>query len=113
MHKQHKVSAGFTIVELLIVIVVIAILATISIVAYRGIQDRARASEVSAGLTQAKKKLELYKVDNGTYPTTGNLSAADVKDTDVSYQYTSDGTTYCLTGTVGTRRAAEHEEGDV
>lgn len=102
MHKQHKVSAGFTIVELLIVIVVIAILATISIVAYRGIQDRARASEASAGLTQARKKLELYKVDNGTYPTTGNLAAADVKDGDVSYQYTSDGTTYCLTGTVGT-----------
>lgn len=95
-------QAGFTIVELLIVIVVIAILATISIVAYRGIQDRARASEANAALTQAKKKLELYKVDNAAYPTTGNLASADVKDTDVSYQYTSDGTSYCLTGTVGT-----------
>lgn len=93
---------GFTIVELLIVIVVIAILATISIVAYRGIQERARATEVSAGLTQSRNKLELYKVDNGTYPTTGNLASADVKDTDVSYQDTSDGSTYCLTGTVGT-----------
>lgn len=102
MHKRHTPGHGFTIIELLIVIVVVAILATISIVAYRGIQDRARASEVAAGLIQAKKKLELYKVDNGSYPTTGNLSAADVKDSDVAYQYTSEGSTYCITGTVGT-----------
>ena len=89
---------GFTLVELLIVI---AILVTISIVAYRGIQERARATEVTSGLTQAKMKLELYKVDNGAYPTTGNLATADIKDGDVSYQYTSDGSAYCLTGTVG------------
>lgn len=99
---MRKTTTGFTIVELLIVIIVIAILATISIVAYRGIQERARASEASAGLAQAKKKLELYKVDNTTYPTTGNLASAGITDTDVSYQYTSDGTTYCITGTVGT-----------
>ena len=99
---MHKKLSGFTIVELLIVIVVIAILATISIVAYRGIQERTRAAEVSAGLNQAKKKLELYKVDNGNYPTTGNLADAGVIDKDVSYQYTSDGTNYCLTGTAGT-----------
>lgn len=90
---------GFTIVELLIVIVVIAILAAITIVAYNGIQQRARASEASAALSQAKKKLELYKVDNSSYPTTGNLSAAGVSDGDVSFQYTSDGNTYCITGT--------------
>jgi prepilin-type N-terminal cleavage/methylation domain-containing protein len=99
----NKISRnGFTIVELLIVTVVIAILATISIVAYRGIQDRARAAEVSAGLTQARKKLELFKVDAGNYPTTGNLANAGVTNGDVSYQYTSDGSAYCLTGTVGT-----------
>jgi prepilin-type N-terminal cleavage/methylation domain-containing protein len=92
---------GFTIVELLIVIVVIAILATVSIVAYNGIQARGRASEASYGLTQAKKKLELYKVDNGSYPTTGNLASAGVSDSDVSYQYSSNGTTYCITGTAG------------
>jgi prepilin-type N-terminal cleavage/methylation domain-containing protein len=95
-------TRGFTIVELLIVIVVIAILATISIVAYNGIQARGRASEASYGLAQAKKKLELYKVDNGAYPTTGNLASAGVTDGDVSYQYTSSGTTYCITGTAGT-----------
>jgi len=95
--------SGFTIVELLIVIVVIAILATISIVAYNGIQQRARASEASTALTQAKKKLELYRVDNSTYPTTSNLAAAGITNGDVSYQYTSNntGASFCLTATVG------------
>lgn len=97
-----NIRSGFTIVELLIVIVVIAILATISIVAYRGIQERARASQATSALTQAKKKLELYKVDNSSYPTTGNLASAGVTDGATTYQYTSDGTTYCLTATAGT-----------
>ena len=41
-----KISNRFTIVELLIVIVVIAVLATISVVAYTGVQDRAQQSKI-------------------------------------------------------------------
>ena len=59
---------GFTLVELLIVIVVIAILAAISIVAYTGIQNRAREAAVSSKESQAKKKLEMYKVEHEAYP---------------------------------------------
>jgi len=94
---------AFTIVELLIVIVIIGILATITIVAFNGIQERARASAVSAGLNQASKKLELYTVDNGGYPTT--LADAGMNDGNgVAYQYTAaaaPSTTYCITGTQG------------
>jgi prepilin-type N-terminal cleavage/methylation domain-containing protein len=100
--NTYRKHSGFTIVELLIVIVVIGILAAITIVAYNGIQQRAAASSASVALAQASKKLELYKVDNGTYPTTGNLSAAGITDGDVTFQYTSDGTTFCVTGTKGT-----------
>jgi len=95
---------GFTIVELLIVIVVIAILAAITIVAFNGVQNRARSSSASSALAQAKKKLEVYKVDYNSYPGNGSLSAAGISDADVSYQYNSisNNTSYCLTGTIGT-----------
>lgn len=62
---------GFTIVELLIVIVVIGILAVIAIVAYNGVQQRARDSMRTSDVTAVEKALELYKVDNGSYPSVG------------------------------------------
>ena len=68
--KNIKRNSGFTIVELLIVIVVIAILATISIVAYNGIQNRAKSSAGQATANSIVKKLEAYNAINSAYPTT-------------------------------------------
>jgi prepilin-type N-terminal cleavage/methylation domain-containing protein len=65
---------GFTLVELLIVIVVIAILASISIVAYNGIQNRAKNVATQSDLRQIEGFLELYNTENGSYPSTGGLS---------------------------------------
>jgi prepilin-type N-terminal cleavage/methylation domain-containing protein len=98
---DRKVSrfSGFTIVELLIVVVIIGILAAITIVAYNGIQKRAQAAAVSASLNQVSKKVQLYYVDNNTYPST--LAAAGVSDSSVTYQYTGASTSYCITGTQG------------
>ena len=59
---------GFTIVELLIVIVVIAILAAISIVAYNSIQERARFSKMRADFSTLQKVVEFYQIQNGSYP---------------------------------------------
>lgn len=61
-------QTGFTIVELLIVIVVIAILAAITIVAFNGVQTRARDSERIQKINNIAKAIELYKIDNGRYP---------------------------------------------
>ncbi len=55
-------QAGFTIVELLIVIVVIAILASISVVAYNGIQDRSRAAKANSDLATLRKAIELARI---------------------------------------------------
>jgi len=65
MSNQARRRAGFTIVELLIVVVVIAILAAISIVAYTNIQQRARDSVRKADVATIEKALKLYAVDNG------------------------------------------------
>ncbi|MCD8561685.1 prepilin-type N-terminal cleavage/methylation domain-containing protein [Candidatus Saccharibacteria bacterium] len=61
----QKVQPGFTIVELLIVIVVIAILATVTIIGYNGVSQQARASAVQSDLAQAVRKIELAKVESG------------------------------------------------
>lgn len=63
-----KKQTGFTIVELLIVIVVIGILAAITIVAYNGVQGRANDTAIQSDLQNISKKLELYKADFGVYP---------------------------------------------
>jgi prepilin-type N-terminal cleavage/methylation domain-containing protein len=59
---------GFTIVELLIVIVVIAILAAIVIVAYNGVQAKARDNRRYVDMQSIQKALEVYKTLNGNYP---------------------------------------------
>ncbi|MFZ2836289.1 Type II secretion system protein G precursor [compost metagenome] len=60
---------GFTIVELLIVIVIIGILAAITIVAYNGVQQRAANSQTTQAMAGWVKALSLYKADNGRWPT--------------------------------------------
>lgn len=62
---MHKKAYGFTIVELLIVIVVIAILAAISVVAYTGIQNRANDSRRANDLANIEKALRAYETIYG------------------------------------------------
>lgn len=66
---MRKNTSGFTLVELLIVIVIIAILAAITIVAYNGVQQRAVNSQVLAAVSTYKKGLILYYGDNSAWPT--------------------------------------------
>lgn len=100
---QPGPTRGFTIVELLIVIIVIAVLAAVSIIAYNGVQRRARASAAQYALAQASKKVSLYQVENGAYPS--DLATVGVRSGDVSYQYSVDNTAtppiYCITATSG------------
>ncbi|OYX43365.1 hypothetical protein B7Y94_01485 [Candidatus Saccharibacteria bacterium 32-49-12] len=60
--------SGFTIVELLIVIVVIGILAAISIVAYNGVREKAELAELKQNLSSLNKAVLMYHAENGSYP---------------------------------------------
>src|SRR3982751_6956611 len=67
-------SSGFTIVELLIVIVVIGILAALVIVTYNGIQQKARDTERKTDVNAIHGQVEAYYAQNGKYPTLANLN---------------------------------------
>lgn len=102
--KQKTTQRGFTIVELLIVVVVIAILAAITIVAFNGIQERARQSAAQAEAKQATTKIQSFAVENADQPP-ASLSQVGLTDSQrAQYQYRVTSTTnppsFCLTTTV-------------
>jgi prepilin-type N-terminal cleavage/methylation domain-containing protein len=66
--KIKKSSKGFTIVELLIVIVVIGILAALVLNSFRGVQERARDTKRRTDVNAQAGQLEVYYTDNGGYP---------------------------------------------
>jgi len=73
--KQKHLSSAFTIVELLVVIVVIAILAAITIVAYSGVTSQATVSSLKSDLDNAAKILKMDHITNAAFPAT--LAAAN------------------------------------
>lgn len=95
-------QSGFTIVELLIVIVVIGILAAITIVAFNGIRQQAVVSSLKTDLAGYGKKIEIIKsnMNNSTYPS--DLSGVDIVERNgVVRDYRSTGSSYCLSLTQG------------
>ena len=68
-----KQKNGFTIVELLIVIVVIGILAAITIVSFNGVQTKAKSSAVQSLVGSLSKKANIYRASTGQFPTADEL----------------------------------------
>lgn len=73
LKKQNK---GFTIVELLIVIVVIGILALLVITTYAGIQQKARNTKRAADVSAVQTQLEAFYQTNGYYPNLTDLNSS-------------------------------------
>ncbi len=84
MTSLKKTAAkGFTIVELLIVIVVIGILAALVVVTYNGIQQKARDTERKTDINALHGQLEAYQAQNGKYPTLANVNDTAFRATDM------------------------------
>lgn len=81
MISKIKNNRGFTIVELLIVIVVIGILAALVIVTYNGIQQKARDTERKTDIKAVQGHLEAYWADNAKYPTLTDVNDATFRTT--------------------------------
>ena len=95
--KPKNKPSGFTIVELLVVIVVIGILAAITIVSYTGITAKANESSIKAELANASKKLSMYYAQYESYPTTPGLNLTTGCPT-----LPNDDTNYCIKFNSGT-----------
>jgi len=105
-----KKNSGFSLVELMIVIVIIGVLAAVAVPIYSNNVMKAKMSEADATLGSIRTQLRLYYGENGEYPT---ATAADVIDetwhdikageltgryfADSSFVITSDATTYTIT----------------
>lgn len=76
MISLHKKQSGFTIIELLIVIIVIGILATLVITTFSGIQRNARNRAREADINAIHSQLEYYYGQNSKYPTLDDLNNA-------------------------------------
>ena len=112
-------QTGFTIVELLIVIVVIGILAAITIVAYNGVQDRARSTVLVSDLTTSAKQLLIDQAASSSFPATiaeANSNRGLKASTGTTYGYTVDNVaspqTFCLSATNGNRIYSVTQDGN-
>lgn len=96
---MFKKAHGFTIVELLIVIVIIAILAAVTVVVYRGMQNRAAGVVLLSDLRNAANQLGVDRATGGSYPLNESLVADGngfTKSPGTSFLYASSGSEYCL-----------------
>ncbi|MES2876064.1 MAG: prepilin-type N-terminal cleavage/methylation domain-containing protein [Patescibacteria group bacterium] len=88
MGKMLQINRGFTIVELLIVIVVIGVLASIAVIAFNGVKTKTANTQTHSIVSTHAKTLRLYLVQNGSYPAGLTLRAC------------FDGTASCWAGAV-------------
>ncbi len=99
IHRQQ----GFTIVELLIVVVVIAILATITIIAYNGIQNSAIESSIKNDLKTAKSEFMNSLTRTDSYPNSLSYTPGNGAIASVNSDNTANPKTFCITISKGTR----------
>ena len=78
-----KKSQGFSLLELMVVIVIIGILASMIVPNIMGSQERANVQKAVSDITALEGSLSLYKMDNYDYPTTEQGLDALVEQTDI------------------------------
>jgi len=84
MAYRYTHSSAFTIVELLVVVVIIAVLAAISLVMYSGISQKALSSVLQSDLSNASTALKAFQVEKSNFPTTVSTNCSTNPDTDTN-----------------------------
>ena len=69
-NENKKNEAGFTLIELMVVVVIIGILAGLIVPRIMGSDEKAREAKAKMQIESLETALKLYKLDNGSFPTT-------------------------------------------
>ena len=85
LNKRNK--AGFTLVELMVVAIIVAILAAVAIPLMTGNKKKAWATEAQAGLGTLKTAFQVYKAENGGWPVGLNGVAFSTSVTNLTVKY--------------------------
>ncbi len=109
----HQTKGGFTLIELLIVIAIIAILLAVGTTSYLTASKQSRDSRRKTDLEQIRQALEMYRSENGTYPSQGagntpsgltptyiTTIPSDPKEGTYYYSVGTPATTYALCATL-------------
>jgi prepilin-type N-terminal cleavage/methylation domain-containing protein len=78
MHVHNDNTRGFTLVELMIVVIVIGILAAVAIPMYQMVPQRSRGTEAIAGLGLIRAAMRTYYAEHGTYANAAFTDGANV-----------------------------------
>jgi general secretion pathway protein G len=70
MSSRRRNQDGFTLIEIMVVILILGLLATIVVQSLRGAADKAKRTKAQADISEFKTALDRYYLDNGFYPTT-------------------------------------------
>ena len=70
VRQKKNTQAGFTLIELMVVIVILGFLAALTIPRFMGESDKAKQGVAKTQIVSLETALKMYKLDNGSYPTT-------------------------------------------
>jgi len=82
--NQNRRSQGFTLVELLLVMMIIVTLAAVVLPKFAGRTEQAKTTAAKADIASMSLALDAFEVDTGSYPKSGNLNLLVEQPTDAS-----------------------------
>ena len=111
--ERASAQEGFTLVEVLVVLLILAILLSVSVATFTNLRDRAAVSAAELNVREALSATELYYAHNDTY--TG-MTLADLRSMDAGVRLSTepvisaDGKSYCLESTHNGRSTTASSE---
>jgi general secretion pathway protein G len=115
-NRIYRKDKGFTLVELMVVIIILAVLTGIAIPSYLALRDRAKIQATRSEMQNIATAIAVYEADIGSYPATTMAELIDALEADAvggdgaymanvpendawgdAYTYTLTGTSYTLT----------------